>query len=438
MATYLAKTFGSAGNQRTWTWSGWVKFTGGGADETIFSGGIGLGASGNRVVFQTLSGEAEKVMAFSGNTSEFAFKTSASLRDKSAWYHFVLAMDTTQATASNRFKMYINGSQVTDTAQLTYPAQNLELGMNNNEQQYIGLKTSDNNNAFNGYMADVYFIDGTQLTAASFGETDSTTGIWKPKTYSGSYGTNGYRLEFKNSGALGTDTSGNSNTWTVNNAGTGAQVVDTPSNNFCTFNPLDSDTVAGAASFSEGNLVINANSNANSGCASTIAVSNGKWYIEGKCLSGTFEIGMFGYGDGFSFNLANHPPYGDNGYPFAYEYDGNLRVNNLNVQTGLATFTTNDILAIALDMDNNTIKFFKNNTQVGTTITDSNLSTFAPYTFYIANHTGSNTNMFSLNTGNPAYTISSGNSDANGYGNFEYAVPSGYYALCTANLNTYG
>ena len=107
MATYLGKTFSSAGNQRTWTWSGWVKFTGGGSDETIFSGGTGSGASGNRVVFQTLSGEAEKVMVFSGNTSEFAFKTSASLRDKSAWYHFVLAMDTTQATDSNRFKTYI-------------------------------------------------------------------------------------------------------------------------------------------------------------------------------------------------------------------------------------------------------------------------------------------------------------------------------------------
>ena len=148
---------------------------------------------------------------------------------------------------------------------------------------------------------------------------------------------------------------------------------------------------------------------------------------------------MFGYGDGFSFNLANHPPYGDNGYPFLYEYGGNIRINNVNSQTSVATFTTNDILAIALDMDNNTIKFFKNGSQVGSTITDSNLSTFAPYSFYVANHTSGNTgNIFSLNTGNPVYTISSGNADANGYGNFEYAPPSGYYALCTKNLAEFG
>jgi len=241
-----------------------------------------------------------------------------------------------------------------------------------------------------------------------------------------------------NSSGIGADTSGNDNHFTPNNLAATDITTDTCTNNFATFNPLDNDTITGAASFSEGNLVINANSDAQSGCPTTIAVSNGKWYIEGKCLSSTFEIGVFGYGDGFSFNLANHPPYGDNGYPFAYNYGGNLTINNSNSQTGVGTFTTNDILAIALDMDNNTIKFFKNGSQVGSTITDSNLTTFAPYSFYVANHTGSNTNMFSLNTGNPAFSISSGNSDANGHGNFEYAVPSGYFALCTKNLAEYG
>jgi hypothetical protein len=289
-------------------------------------------------------------------------------------------------------------------------------------------------------------IDGTQHAASDFGEYNDN-GVWIPKNASGdlTFGTNGFYLEFKQLGtaadatSIGADTSGNDNHFSqINVTPAVDRTIDSPTNNFATFNPLDNDTITGAASFSEGNLVINANSDAQSGCPSTIAVSNGAWYIEGKCLSSTFEIGVFGYGDGFSFNLANHPPYGDNGYPFAYNYGGNLAINNSDTQTGLATFTTNDILAIALDMDNNTIKFFKNGSQVGTTITDSNLSTFAPYTFYVANHTGSNTNMFSLNTGNPAYTISSGNSDANGYGNFEYAVPSGYYALCTKNLAKYG
>jgi len=423
MATYLAKTFGSAGNQRTWTWSGWVKFTGGGADETIFSGGIGLGASGNRVVFQTLSGEAEKVMAFSGNTSEFAFKTSASLRDKSAWYHFVLAMDTTQATASNRFKMYINGSQVTDTAQLTYPSQNLELGMNNNEQQYIGLKTSDNNNAFNGYMADVYFIDGTQLTAASFGETDSTTGIWIPKTYSGSYGTNGYRLEFKNSGALGTDTSGNSNTWTVNNAGTGAQVVDTPSNVFSTFNPLKERPLEGPATFAQGALQASGTSKM---AFSSIALpSSGKWYAEFKATAGT-SIAYVGLRDVDDFTVDG------NSNRLFYRNDGQKDTGSGESSYG-NSWTTNDIISIAANVDDSEVTFYKNGTaQDGGTAISQNC---ANQYFFVATGGGWS---FQANFGNPSFSISSGNADANGYGNFEYAVPSGYYALCTANLNTYG
>ena len=423
MATYLAKTFGSAGNQRTWTWSGWVKFTGGGADETIFSGGIGLGASGNRTVFRILSGELEKVMAFSGNTSEFAFKTSASLRDKSAWYHFVLAMDTTQATDSNRFKMYINGSQVTDTAQLTYPAQNLELGMNNNEQQYIGLKTSDNNNAFNGYMADVYFIDGTQLTAASFGETDSTTGIWIPKTYSGSYGTNGYRLEFKNSGALGTDTSGNSNTWTVNNAGTGAQVVDTPSNVFSTFNPLIERPLEGPATFAQGALQASGTSKM---AFSSIALpSSGKWYAEFKATAGT-SIAYVGLRDVDDFTADG------NSNRLFYRNDGQKDTGSGASSYG-NSWTTNDIISIAANVDDSEVTFYKNGTaqDSGTAISQN----CADQYFFVATGGGWS---FQANFGNPSFSISSGNADANGYGNFEYAVPSGYYALCTANLNTYG
>jgi len=423
MATYLAKTFGSAGNQRTWTWSGWVKLTGGGADETIFSGGIGLGASGNRTVFRILSGELEKVMVFSGNTSQFAFKTSASLRDKSAWYHFVLAMDTTQATASNRFKMYINGSQVTDTAQLTYPSQNLELGMNNNEQQYIGLLTSDNNLPFNGYMADVYFIDGTQLTAASFGETDSTTGIWIPKTYSGSYGTNGYRLEFKNSGALGTDTSGNSNTWTVNNAGTGAQVVDTPSNVFSTFNPLIERPLEGPATFAQGALQASGTSKM---AFSSIALpSSGKWYAEFKATAGT-SIAYVGLRDVDDFTVDG------NSNRLFYRNDGQKDTGSGESSYG-NSWTTNDIISIAANVDDSEVTFYKNGTaQDGGTAISQNC---ANQYFFVATGGGWS---FQANFGNPSFSISSGNADANGYGNFEYAVPSGYYALCTENLNTYG
>jgi len=435
---YLQRIPSSASNNKTFTLSTWIKFCN------------FVDTSGSQNIFESRPSDYFLIVltninnASGGNTIRCEATGGMNLgidrffRDGSAWYHLVFAFDTTQATASNRVKFYVNGEQTgLNSTYTTYPNQNDTFTWNTTNRMNVGGSafSADENSDF--YLADTYNIDGQQLAPTEFGETNDN-GVWIPKRFSGSYGTNGFKLEYKNSGALGTDTSGNGNDFTATNLTATDQTTDTPTNNFCTFNPLDNDTVTGAATFSEGNLSINANSDAQSGCPSTIAVSNGAWYIEGKCLSSTFEIGVFGYGDGFSFNLANHPPYGDNGYPFAYEYGGNLKVNNSNVQTGLATYTTNDILAIALDMDNNTIKFFKNGSQVGTTITDSNLSTFAPYTFYVATHTGSNTNMFSLNTGNPAYTISSGNSDANGYGNFEYAVPSGYYALCTKNLAEYG
>ncbi len=423
MATYLGKTFSSAGNQRTWTWSGWVKYTGGGSDFTIFSGGTGLGASGNRVVFQTLGGEAEKVMVFSGNTSEFAFKTSASFRDKSAWYHFVLAMDTTQATNSNRFKLYVNGSQVTDTAQLTYPAQNLELGMNNNQQQYIGLKTSDNNNGFNGYMADVHFIDGTQLTAASFGQTDSTTGIWKPKTYSGSYGSNGYKLEFKNAGALGTDTSGNTNTWTVNNAGTGAQVTDTPSNVFSVLNTITAD--GGTWSLGALKYVTNG-TDLVCGISSFALTGSSKWYCEMKAITKT--------GNYFNFGVASSSKsMNDNG--IIYRSDGKIYKDGNENQSSLATFTDNDIIGIIYDCSNNQCSFQKNGSAVGSAVT---IGDATKDIFFVTGGNGGTNATAEVNFGNPVFSISSSNADGAGYGSFEYAVPSGAYSLCTENLNTYG
>jgi hypothetical protein len=385
------------------------------------------------VIDNTLNGSAD---------NGFMFQSSAKYRDISAWYHIFFSVDVTQANATDGWLLYVNGVQ--QTKALSYWVQNANLEWSQSGvQMNVGRRHDNTSNNFDGYLAEYHYIDGTRKLYTDFGEFNDN-GVWIPKKYTGgSYGTNGFYFKFDqtgtgtNSSGMGADSSGNDNHFAPNNLAAIDVTTDTPTNNFATFNPLDNDTITGAATFSEGNLVINANSDAQSGCPTTIAVSNGAWYIEGKCLSSTFEIGVFGYGDGFSFNLANHPPYGDNGYPFAYNYGGNLTINNSNSQTSVGTFTTNDILAIALDMDNNTIKFFKNGSQVGSTITDSNLSTFAPYSFYVANHTGSNTNMFSLNTGNPAYTISSGNTDGK-YGNFEYAPPSGYYALCTKRLAEFG
>ena len=442
---YLARTPSSSGSRTKATVSFWVKRG-------------NLAASGNHYILEASSSTSPFNMTrvrfgddfliidntLNGNAGNgFYFQSTREYRDPSAWYHIFFSVDVTQANATDGWRLYVNGVQQTQALDFWVQNANLEWSQSG-VQMNIGRRHDNGTEHLDGYLTEFHYIDGTIKSYTDFGEFNNN-GVWIPKKYDGgSYGTNGFYMEFQqtgtsaNSSGIGADTSGNDNHFTPNNLAATDITTDTCTNNFATFNPLDNDTITGAASFSEGNLVINANSDAQSGCPTTIAVSNGKWYIEGKCLSSTFEIGVFGYGDGFSFNLANHPPYGDNGYPFAYNYGGNLTINNSNSQTGVGTFTTNDILAIALDMDNNTIKFFKNGSQVGSTITDSNLTTFAPYSFYVANHTGSNTNMFSLNTGNPAFSISSGNSDANGHGNFEYAVPSGYFALCTKNLAEYG
>jgi hypothetical protein len=433
-SSYLYHTHES-GNKDTFTFSSWIKF---GDLDNDTSADVLFSVTNTGYVIIRFEDKQLDYLDYDGSDVK-SVSTNRLFRDVSAWYHIVVAIDMTQSTDSNKVKLYVNGSQESSFATATYQPTNQDTVVNTAAEHRIGRESG---NYFSGYMADVNFIDGTAYDSSYFGETNDN-GVWIPKKFTGSYGTNGYFLEFKQTGTsanasgIGADTSGQGNHHSVSGLAATDVTEDTPTNNFATFNPLDNDTITGAASFSEGNLVINANSDAQSGCPTTIAVSNGAWYIEGKCLSSTFEIGVFGYGDGFSFNLANHPPYGDNGYPFAYNYGGNLTINNSNSQTSVGTFTTNDILAIALDMDNNTIKFFKNGSQVGSTITDSNLSTFAPYSFYVANHTGSNTNMFSLNTGNPAYTISSGNTDGK-YGNFEYAPPSGYYALCTKRLAEFG
>ena len=429
-APKLVKTGTSAGST-TFTFSAWVKFTMSDTYNFVFCAGNQVGLAKDRAVSNNSQ------FYLNGATGGTYTNSDGYNRDPSAWYHLVVSCN------SGTGIIYVNNENRKGSINIPQLADDLAIG---HFLRTEGVDTPQYNYYCDGYIAEVHFVDGSALNPSSFAETNDN-GVWVPKDCKNdlTYGSNGFYLQFKETGTsanasgIGADTSGNDNHFTPTNLAAIDITTDTPQNNFATFNPLDNDTITGAASFSEGNLVINANGDPQSGCPSTIAVSNGAWYIEGKCLSGTFEIGVFGYGDGFSFNLANHPPYGDNGYPFLYEYGGNIRINNVNSQTSVATFTTNDILAIALDMDNNTIKFFKNGSQVGSTITDSNLSTFAPYSFYVANHTSGNTgNIFSLNTGNPVYTISSGNADANGYGNFEYAPPSGYYALCTKNLAEYG
>jgi len=432
----LTKTPASAGNRKTFTFSCWFKLSNIASSVPdyyqIFGGYTGAGNDGIWI------SDSDKLYVFLDSAERRI--TNQVIRDVSAWYHLIFAVDTTQATASNRIKLYLNGSEITSFSTNTNPSLNYDSGINNNTLQNIGTRISDD--YFNGYIAETYFIDGQQLTPSSFGETDTLTGIWKPKAYTGSFGTNGFYLQFKNSAALGTDSSGNGNTYTVNNLTSIDQSTDTPTNNFATLNFLvpNSDIT-----YSQGNLAEINNVDASYRTfRSTIAVSSGKWYAEFKAVSGFDNIDMaVGV---VNIDTAYSPTSNISAFVggFSYGANGGVREYNSSTVDTEATYTTGDIIGVALDLTNNKLYFSKNGTFInsadpaagtnGYSITSGKTYCFTGSTILYAGLA----NLWNANFGSPPFTISSGNADANGYGNFEYAVPSGFYALNTKNLADYG
>lgn len=365
------------------------------------------------------------------NSQDVHLVTSRKFRDTSAWYHIVVAFDTTQATASNRVKLYINGVQETNfTGTVTYPSQDSNMIVNyaSGSVFYIGeTGYSSGGQNFDGYMSHVAFVDGQALAPTVFGETDSTSGIWKFKSPSGvTWGTNGFHLKMENSAALGTDSSGNTNTFTVN--GNLKQALDTPSNVYCTANPLSKGS---NITLTNGNLTITKGSGFES-CMATLMPSAGKWYWENKVSSlGTINCGVTkSTQDGTTHSSvdAGRSMYSSNGTI----YNEGLSASNISTGT---TFTTNDIIGVALDIDGNTIKFYKNGTLIDT-VSDSGISSAEGW----SPAWGMSSGAFNVNFGNGFFgttAISSAGSNGNG-SLFEYDVPSGYYALNTKNINTYG
>ena len=434
MGTYLNKTPGSEGNRKTWTFSTWIKRS------SISTGGIftagGSGQDQTNITFSSSGGNDRidwQIYSQSSGSTVGRLVTTQQFRDTAAWYHLVCRYDSTQGTAGDRMRMYLNGSEITAFSTDTNPTQNFDAMINNTVVHDIGRTSYNNSNFFSGYLAETILADGQSYAPTSFGETDSTTGIWIPKTFSGSYGTNGFKLEYKNANALGTDTSGQSNNFTASNFATSNQVVDTPTNNFSIMNPLNIFPNS-TPIITQGGLQTESQSTSGAGLCSTMAVSNGKWYVEGKIGSGaTLEVGAVDIGTN-AFNKG-----GTSTNSVGYAYGGTIRVNNSNTQTSLSTYTGGDIIGILLNMDTatGTVTFYKNNSVVGSA---QNFTTSKPNAaaFYMQSHTSGGNQSVQWNFGNPSFSISSGNADANGYGNFEYAVPSGYYALCTENLNTYG
>lgn len=447
--TSLDKTFSSAGNRRTWTWSGWIKL--GNNPTTSQSVFVGYTGSATQLGFSQLGFTSNKLF-FTG-WSYLWLRTTQVFRDSSAWYHVVLAVDTTQATADDRVKMYVNGSQITDFDTRNNPSQNDELAINAAVEHNIGSRDAlDTTDKFDGYMAHVHFTDGTAYQASDFGETD-TNGQWKPKTApSVTYGTNGFFLKFANSGSLGTDSSGNGNNFTK--SGSGDQVTDTPDNVFATFNPLIINRWANAGTPTKGNTEISWTSgDADTGIEfSTLGVPSGKWYWEVKMPVVARAIVGVGYMQDIVKNTNvfydNNPSNG-----FAMAYTGSLLYDATSTTYG-SSFSNNDILQVALDMDNHLCWFGLNgtwqNSATQTEIenstatndattkmgTQQNLNSGEPVFPFVADTSTSGQAQFQINFGNPPFSITSGNTDDNGYGNFEYAPPSGYLALCTKNLST--
>jgi hypothetical protein len=439
---YLSKTFGSNGSLTTWTLSFWVKRSKLSVSQATFSSDVDSDNT-DLMYFQS----SDKFDWWEYTTGYNARKVTNQLfRDISAYYHIVCVWDTSNATSTDRQRIYVNGERITSFSTNVEPALNEASRFNSTVPFEVGRSSSGSSGYFSGYMSDINFIDGQALDPTSFGEFDEDSGIWKSIAYTGTYGTNGFFLEFKDSSALGDDTSGNTNDFTVNNLTSIDQTTDTPTNNFATLNPLNVPT-SNAPTFTEGNLKTVTNGvDGNFGGTSTIGISQGKWYAEFKFISTT--AGMLVGVTGDPSNDARLNNYtGENilGYS-VYSANGNKYNNASNSAFGVS-WTTNDIIGVALDLDNHKIYFHKNGVYMnsgdptsGATGTGSafNLTTGYDYFFSVSDGSSGDSSTIDANFGNAPYTISSGNSDANGYGNFEYAVPSGYYALCTKNLAEYG
>jgi len=435
---YLNATLGTGGNSKTFTVSFWFKLgliPSGNSMNTIGSGVDNQNDFMIGFSYDTSRTTGIHILARNGSSTKVIdVQTNKKFRDLSAWYHAVIAIDTTQSTSSDRVKIYINGSQETSLLTSTYPDQDTELRWNSANIHYVGTTRDNQTSAtYDGYLAEVVNVDGLALTPSSFGETNTASGIWTPKKIGqiANAGTNSFYLNFKDSSNLGNDASGLNNDFTVNNLTSIDQSTDTCVENFATLNVLDGGT---NGTFSEGNLKLVTASSGYATTRASIGVSTGKWYFEAKLISGNAEIGIITSDQDIS-NSDNPLGHSANGY--AYTSGGNKYNNNSNSSYG-DSYTSNDIIGVALNLDDGQLFFYKNGTiQNSGTAAFSSLSsnTYHPA---VSDDSGSSACTWELNFGNPPFSISSGNSDANGFGNFEYAVPSGYYALNTSNLNTYG
>ena len=445
-SSQLQVTNGTATDNQKWTCSFWIKRGAVGGSHCLMAAKTGS-------PYFRLYIDSNNKINFYGNdkddSNSVSYITNRLFRDPSAWYHIVTAMDSTLAAAGDRFRIYVNGVEETSFSTETDPTQNKIYPMTYTGFAVNVASRDDDVDPYDGYMAEVCLIDGQQLTPSSFGEFDEDSPtIWKPIAVSGlTFGNNGFYLDFQNSADLGADVSGNSNDLTVTNLDATDQATDTPTNNFCTLNPLDNNLVISAATstitLSQGNCKFTGSGYPT--VHSTQAVTKGKWYWEVKVPTSLGSI------IGVSAGFPDETAFGAGVYDWGMYSDGNIWNSDSDSSYGNA-LSDDDILGIALDVDNSAMYVAINNTwqdsgdptsgasktgAVAITAVGSTL--LGVYHFVVGDYSGAQTPIMEANFGGcPAFAISSGNADADGYGNFEYAPPSGFFALCTKNLAEYG
>jgi len=463
--TYMQRDFGSAGDRTSWTWSCWFKL-----------GSLNNMTPASNIYYQffacdNATNDANRgsfhIIADSGVASAIAFqfqahgtsfmRTNREFRDSSAWYHLVLVWDSDNAVANDRARLYINGTRETDFAAFSNPSAGQEIGINLGEIHRLGISWNISGSAvnypFDGYMADIHFLDGYSYGPEYFGEFDSND-IWIPKEYDGSYGSNGFFIDGRDSSDLGDDESGNGNDFSTTNFAAHDQALDTPTNSFCTFQPNMSNN--SSFEFTEANLKIDMNTNKSwyHGVGTTMSMSSGKWYWESYWNSGDI-YSIWGILD--TAELYALTGYQSSTTIYDFNFNGiqpNTSGTNDQYRQGASVVATNQagapggIWQFALDMDNRKMWLGYNGTYAGSgnpgagsnemwnsTYIASDSYTPVNMGYQISGHTILTYNFGQEGTFAGA-TTAGGNSDGNGIGNFKYSVPSGFLALCTLNLGS--
>ena len=455
-SAYLTRTPSSAGNRLKWTWSGWFKRTAITASHTTMFMAGSNGSNDSQIYW---TGTKFRILNSTSNSTNTLKDSVAEYRDTSAWYNFTSVWDTAQSDADDRVRQYVNGKRITDFGSNTKPSQNATSHINNNVAHRLGAITN-NSSYFDGYMAEVNFLDGYAIDETDgyldeLGEVKN--GVWIAKEYTGSYGTNGFRLQFNQNGVgtaststIGADTSGNTNHWTSSGiVASDCAMPDSPENNFATLNPMDNK----GQTLSEGNLKFYNNASSHISARGNFGMVSGKWYFE--C-----SMSSIAGGDQQQFGVARQnvtaPASGATSDAFIMYWSGGNPGNNYiynngsnSGNTSLAT-AVGDVLKCSYDADTGKLWLGKNtdyytiggaidgsaNPATGTNPTMT-LSETEPLVAWV--HSYSNAGTYNIcNFGQDSSfagnKTAQGNTDANGIGDFYYAPPSGFLALCTSNL----